>query len=821
MKRPLVSLASSVVLGILAAEFMSVSPFGALVLAGGFCGAAILLLLRKAPPKWGFLVALLAVAAASAAWATCRTAAFRSPGLCALLSRNPKILRVRGFVATLPETRVYPARYGGEEDRVITSFVLRVKECLAGREWRSLRGYLRVSVNGRAGGLNYGRGVDVTMTARAVNPPGNPGESNYGRLLFRKGIAGTGWVAAPDAVRFLPARSGWPGLATIARLKRRLLDVVDRGVPTAQAAIVKCLVLGERSALGEEQERAFRKTGTMHFLAVSGLHVGLLAAFCWYLMLLCGARHRVAAWGVLGVVLLYAVLSGFRPSVQRAAVMAAVICGGYIVGRKPYLPGSMALALTLILLKEPAELFSPGLQLSFAAVFGIVAFAGPLERAVFRLPDALDRLQAAEERSWLRHPLRFIVQKLLAVSLVAWFVTLPLNMKYFAAISPCAPVANVLLVPAVWLVLVAGLPGTLLAAVAGVYAKPLLLLSALGAGMTEWITHVMAGIPRVAVFVPPPGGWWVVLCYGVMLAVVFRKKLRLTKRRVVMLLLVPALAYLGLVWREPPPRHLRVTAVSVGSGNCMLVQFPGGKTLLFDAGSMGWSRVGERIIAPALWAQGVRRLDVVVLSHDDSDHYNGFLDVARRIPVGRLAVPPCFDRHTWSAPFRAQIEKLGMEMVRIGTGDRIAGFDDAEVAVLWPVRGIPFADRFSDNELCVVMRIRSPDGTVLLTGDIERRGAEMLLASEKDLHADFFQVPHHGLHNPVGERLAAAARPAVAVIPGGRRTEVPSPYAAYAKRLLATDDWGMIEVGLTGTGMPRVTPWLDGSGFRNGEKGFW
>ena len=423
----------------------------------------------------------------------------------------------------------------------------------------------------------------------------------------------------------------------------------------------------------------------------------------------------------------------------------------------------------------------------------------------------MDRLQAPEERSWLQHPVRWFVQKTICISLAAWVVTLPLRLMYFNMMTPLAPLASVALLPAVWLVLMAGLPGTLLAPFLGGYVQPLLTTAAVGARAVAWVAGLLAHVPGVAFHVPPPGWTWAILCYALLAAFAWRVPLRLNARRVAALALVPAVVYLGCVWHRSAPSHPRVAMLSVGMGNCVLVQFPDGKNLLFDAGSAWRPEVGSRVIAPALWSLGVRRLDCVVLSHGDADHYNGFADLARRIRVGRLALSPYFEQDEGAADCLREVSTGSVEVLRIGAGDRIAGFSGTEIAVLWPPRQPGLAKKLSSNERSTLLRVRIGDcGTVLLTGDFGQRAGALLLREEPDLAADVLQVPHHGLPDPIAAQLADAIMPGVAMIPGGERAANPSPYAAAGARLLATDDCGMITVELIPGEPPRVSTFLQG-----------
>jgi len=798
--------AISLALGILLGGVAPLQPQFLLIAAGGLALVGLVLLLFRAPPKWCFTLTLAVIAVTGAADAMLRSSQFTGSRLSAVLSDEPRLLRLRGLVENMPEERILPGRRRGEEDCLLSNFTLRVTHVLhQGRCWIPLTGRLRVMGEGSARHLTHGDALELTLSAQRVTPPKNPGEFDYAEYLARNGIAGQARVGDMAAIR--PAGTGKriSGKRWVFALKRRIVEALEQRVEPAAASILKCLILGERHALTPAQERAFRETGTVHFLAISGLHVGLLALFCWWALLVLRVRHPVAAVVVLTVVLLYAVLAGFRPSVQRAAVMCAVICGAFIFYRKPNVATSLALALIMVLLHEPAQLYGAGLQLSFVAVLGIWLFSGPIERAIFNLPDELDRLQAPEERSWYQHAVRWVIQKTLAISFAAWLAALPLRLLHFNMMTPLAPFISVLLLPVVWLVLITGLPGALLAPFIGGYAQPLLVTAAFGARVMDWISSLLAHLSWMVFYLPPPGWGWVILCYLILAAIALRKRLRLNARRVLILGLIPALLYLGFVWRRPAPAHVRVSLLSMGNGNCVLVRFPDGKNLLFDAGSRRQRDPGARSIVPALWSLGVRRLDLVILSHDDSDHYNGFAESARRIRVGRLAVSQHFGRKAEALELLRASAARGMEIVDIGEGDWIAGFTGAEIEVLWPPRKLRLPKKLSSNELSVVLRIRTKDGqTVLLTGDFGRRAVPLLIGREPDLRADLLQVPHHGLADPAAPRLAAAIEPKVALIPGGRLAESPSPYAAHGARLLSTDSCGMITVELGG----RQSRWI-------------
>jgi competence protein ComEC len=515
------------------------------------------------------------------------------------------------------------------------------------------------------------------------------------------------------------------------------------------------------------------------------------------------------------VALAFALLSGFEHGVQRSVIMCGVWCGAYLLRRKTDFPSGLALALILILLIRPADLYSVGMQLSFAAVAGIWLFTRPLEFAIFGSPyDPLKKLETPEGSGW-PHDLvsqRFRFKSLACAALVVWLTTAPLIAQRFGTFTPIAPIASLLLFPLLPVAVVAGMAGTFVGLFSAFASHPLLWLAGGCARLMEWACRAAARLPGACAYLPPPGWAMLLLCGAVFAAIAYREKLRLTRWRVAALMLLPAFAYLLFVWPQSSVRHLRVDAISVGHGNCILTRFPGGGSLLFDAGSAGRADdIAERVIVPALWSLGVRRLDLLVLSHGDADHYNGAEELARRMRVGGVAVTHYFESGPGPKRLIEELSNARVPVARFSAGDRVTGFADAEVAALWPPSSVPKL-KWTDNELCAVVRVRTPEGVVLLTGDFGHGSAGPLLRQNPDLVADVLQVPHHGHADMDAALMAEATRPVVAIIPGGRDAGAAPTYARTSKNLLATDDCGMVSVELNG-GEPRIET------FRNGRLG--
>ena len=767
-------------------------PWSALAVAGALSVLAAGLLALRARPWMCFAAALGVVACAGAARFGLRMPEVSSPELTALLSGGPRLMQVRGVVRNGPQAQRLAPRRPGDPPRVMSRLDLDLR-ALKSAGWSPLRGRLRVYIDGAALGLAPGDEVETWLSASAPGRPSNPGEFDFPRQLRRQGISGAARVDSADGFHVTGRRGGWSGARWIFALRTRCLRALDGALPPEPAAVLQCLVLGERSGMAPAQENAFRRSGTLHYLAVSGLHVGLVAAFVWGAATLLGAGRRATAAVVLAATLAYALLAGCGPSAQRAAIMCAAVCGAYFFRRRPDLTASVALALTAILLADPGALFSPGLQLSFVAAGGILLLSGPLERAVFPPPDPLEKLAAPELRSWTANPLRWTIQKAFCVSLSAWLATLPLMAQHFDVVTLFAAPASLTLLPAVWLAMLAGLPGTLLASLSPVAAAPLLWPAAGGAWAMEAIARCMARLPGASLNLPPPG-WGVMLAAYAFLIGTWAALRAGRRLRAGALALAPAALYLGVAWHAPVPAHTRLHMLSVGRGHCTLVRFADGRNLLFDAGSAA-PETAERVAPAALWALGVRRLDLLVVSHGDSDHSSGVAELARKIPIGRVVVSRYFDLDGGTSEIMAELAQLGVPVERVREGDVLSGMGAARLEVLWPPDPSAATVKLSENELSMVLAVRDPEGTILLTGDFGHGAAGLALRRGADWRADVLQVPHHGLSDPSASLLAETVRPRIALIPGGRRADA-APYARWAERVLETDAEGMLTVEL-------------------------
>jgi competence protein ComEC len=680
--------------------------------------------------------------------------------------------------------------------------------------------------------LRAGNRVEALVRAQQIRNYDDPGAFDYHAFFARQNIFLSASLRRSELLRRIPGPP--PTLAhRLARLRGRLLGEVDAmlaGSPN-QAAVARAMLLGDRSFLDNEQVKSFQQTGAYHVLVLAGLHVGVLAAVLLWagrkLRLPLGARTLLT----LAALSAYVAIVDDRPPILRAALMATAYLLGRLLFRRPQLLNAVSLAALAILLARPSELTDASFLLSFLAAGTIAGIALPLlertaepyRRGLAHLSDVTRdaahaprviqfRLDLRAASAWLAERLpgrlsRFLAAAvtgscrmglwlwdLIFISLAIQLGMLPLMAQYFHRISVVAPAANV---PAVLLTAIivpfgfASLGATLLwAALGHALGRVLAVLIALLVKSVDWFA-----LPSWASFrVPTPP---VALLVAFFLAAALLSAAILWNRRrtawsICGILLV--LSVLLAAYPFPPRLHrgdLEATVLDVGQGDSIFVAFPDGHTMLVDGGGIPGSLyihgarpgidIGETVVSPFLWARGLKRLDVVALTHPDQDHLDGLLAVLRNFRVGQLWV----GRDVSVAAFRALIAEARARHVPVVHHRRGDDLDWAgvQVRVLWPPDDTPATA--SNNNDCLVLHIQDRRQAVLLTGDIESPVEHALVRDGDPLSAQFLKVAHHGSRTSSTAPFLAAVHPRFAAISVGAANSYGHPNAEVLARLAA------------------------------------
>jgi len=635
----------------------------------------------------------------------------------------------------------------------------------------------------------YGAGEQVRLrpgerwrlTVRLQRPHGNanPHGFDYEAWLLGQGVRATGYVRPGAGNRRLDAFVPTP--ATLVErsrdtLRARIMAALD-GKP--YAAVIVALVIGDQRGIEQADWDVFNRTGVSHLVAISGLHITMIAglaalgaASLWRRSFFTRAQlplilptQKVAALAGATAALLYVLLAGFGVPAQRTLYMLSVVALALWCGRLASVSHVLCLALGLVVLLDPWCVLWPGFWLSFGAV-GVILYAGA------------GRIEG-KEKGW-RGALRIAARTQYAVTLGL----VPVTLLLFAQVSLIGPLANALAIPVVsFVVTPLALAGSLLPAP---LSAPVLLLAHAAIAWLAVALGWLASLPLAVWSAPRPPAWLFLLALA---GTVWMLAPRGWPHRWIGA--VSWLPLFALLPTQAPPGQFRVTAFDVGQGMALLVETERHR-LLYDTGPQyaPAQNGATRVLLPYLRARGIHRLDALVVSHSDIDHAGGaatLLDavdvewMASSLPPGHPAVRKAARHHRCAAGQRWEWDGVAFEMLQ----PTAASYDDPGLKA---------------NARSCTLRISANGRAILLAADIEAaQEAQLLRAMPGKLRADVLLAPHHGSGTSSTPAFLAAVEPSIGVFQVGHRNrykhpkqEVYARYGALGIRRLRTDESGAL-----------------------------
>jgi competence protein ComEC len=626
-----------------------------------------------------------------------------------------------------------------------------------------------------------GRRVRVPVQLRRPARYLDPGVPDDEAALARRGTALVGTVKSAALVEVLAPGSWLEERA--AALRRQIRQRLGRAIgrwDARSAAIITAILIGDRSGLDPELERRLQDAGTYHVIAISGGNIAILAALAYWLLRRLRLRVEAATALTMAILIGYAGLVGPQPSVSRATLMAVAYLGARLLDHRTGPLNALAVAAMAILAGTPLAIADAGLALTCGATLALVL--------------GLPRLRAClPERAWLAAP-----AALGAASLCAELALFPVSAFAFARITFAGLLLNFLAVPLMTVGQIAGMATLALSSVATRAADAAGALAHLAAwGLAEsagWVDLA----PWASHRVPPPAALVLVIYYAavggaVALTSDWGRARWPPARAVAWRRTAVAAAVAAALWMivEPVsvvaafagwPRSLRVTFLDVGQGDATLVRFPGGRSLLVDAGGGSDTfDLGARIVAPALWTSGVRRLDVLAVTHGDPDHIGGAPAVLRDFRPREIWDGVPVSRHGPTDSLRALAADRGIVWRTVQEGDR-ARVGDAEVRIWHPP--LPDWERQQvRNDDSIVLEIRYGLVSIVLPGDIggetERRLADRIAPAGVRI----LKAAHHGSGTSSSAAFVNALRPAVVIFSSGRDNPYGHPVAQVVRRV--------------------------------------
>lgn len=734
--------------------------------------------------------------------------------------------RLRAVVAELriretPSLRDTASSIRGPRGKRRWNWEANVVRLRHGQHWRRSAGIVELRMMLDRGvappPLNVGDLVRVFGEASRYPAPSNPGDwdPRQSRRTRRRCVL----YAKPNAIRRVTAGQGRLR-RVVHSVRESIHDCLATRVSRGQSRLAAALLLGRREQLTRSERDCFVNAGIAHLLALSGLHVGLLAGVAWGL----GRAGQLSrSWSCGGAVLLavsYLIVAGPRPSLLRATVLVAALAWARWQGRPQSIWNSLAAAALVLAAVDPTQLFDTGAQLSFLAVAALCCWG----RRPRKPPDPLRRLIDETRPWWLRtaKAVAKTMRAVLFVNLMVWLMTAPVTAWRFGRLAPVGILLNPIVGPLVACALYATLAALAFAALAALRAPGADHASQwwgdVSGWLLQWITDIAqqgAAVPGGHFDVTPPPALWAAaasllwLAWGRLRADPAGSRRPGRAARVVFASLVISWLAWGLSSQLPAKQHgLQVTVLSVGHGNCVVVRTPTNEVWVFDAGRLGGGAPVERVLRQFLERAHIRKIDRLILSHEDVDHYNAAPRLLEAGLVRRLAIGPRMlspDRVTGEVKLLSDaIAGADAPVERLQAGDQwSAGSVHAEV--LHPPRDWELGE--ADNADSIVVQLTYLSRSVLITGDVEGPGLTKLLA--RPLYASVLLAPHHGSPHSYPMEVAEHCRARWMLVSSGFvRTELRD---STRCRVLQTARDGAIQAHIDEQGLTvqswRRSPW--------------
>jgi competence protein ComEC len=812
-RRPAVIVAAVFIGGVALHDVLPQRALGWMVAA--VCASAMAIFLRRR--RGASIAVAFAIACAAVSAAQLEAFYFPANDIAAFASDQPRLCNVE-LDLDEPLKTLATAMANGHPlppKQMTTASVVRL---LTKTGWIDATGALNVQIDPPNNQLAMGQRIRALGMLQRPAPAMNPGQFDWAAYYRQQRILASIAIPHSDAIQIVSAHP--PSL--LAKLRETVRRWLGAGFTQAQSldrSLLQALVLGDHDPEIRDVQEEFRRTGTSHHLAISGMHVAVLGYVVYLVCRLLRLRPRATVIAGMSFVLFYGVVALPSPSVIRSVILCIAFGLGILSRRSTDALQMVALSALAMLIYAPLDLFNAGFQLGFGTVLGLVVLSKRIE-PLLRDPDAEAALKGGghpDPRLLRRQRIRRWIGAPLAFGVIAWLVSMPLIAYHFDQLNPWAVIASLVLSFPVFLALVGGFLKIILTAVLPLGAPAWAFVAAWPVWLMRRCVDWLAMIPGSDVPLPGKSIFLVVLYYAILLLAFLPIAERWTKLRRC-LRFSPAFAVLLLIALPLTggatgvgDGALRVTLLAVGAGQCAVVELPNGHAVLIDAGSATLGEPVRKCIAPFLRGHARTSIDEIWLSHGDYDHVSAAKELIDTYHVPRVVVSSEFEDHAAdNATDEALLDTIRRREVvlkRVHVGDRALLEKDITLDVLWP----PADSALSSNNSGLVLKLTYARRTILFPADIQQPAQSPLLLHPEQLRCDVLIAPHHGSSESTTAAFVAAADP-LYILSSNDRTPTQKQRAFERligdRPLFRTDKCGAITITIEKSGGLSVAPFV-------------
>ena len=774
----------------------------------------VLVGVRSRGRAWVSSIAML-VACGFASVAATQIAIHRYPAdhIAHFAGDDPRLCRLRLYLPNEPRLRT--VSFGSRLPFPPKQTTLaEVREVMTKDGWTRASGSVLLQVSQPHAELAAGQTIEAVALLERPGVAMNPGQFDWQRYYREQGVLVSVHIRRADNITILdrsPARM----LTRLREEVRRLLAAGFGHERSLDHALIAALVLGDYDPELRDVKDHFRKTGTSHHLAISGMHIAIVGGLVFLLLRLIGVGPRGCWVGGLVVVGVYACVAMPSPPVIRAVILFGVAGVAFLTARFSSAIQLLALTVAVMMAIHPLDFFNAGFQLSFGTVLGLMLLSEPLAMRWVNDDQIILHSEAERmprrtrvirwiDRQWIRY---------IATGMVAWLVSMPLVAAHFTQLNLWQLPASIVLAPMVTASLLLGVLKIVGTAIFPSAAPVLATLVAWSSGSMRWIVDKLATWPYGDVPLSAPPMWLIAACWIALALAIVKWRLASVKLATITLVgLAFGYMLIGPFWfgssKTLRAGSMRVTLMSVGAGQCCLVETAGGRTVMIDCGSDSLTDLTNNVVEPVLRAYGQTQLDSIFVSHANTDHYSGLAEVADTYDAREVIVADAFEASANQTPSGVSTLRSLRDMdlpPRVARpGDRIPLGKDASLEILWPAANLGTLDA---NDTSLVLRLSKGGRSILFTGDIQTDGMRGLLADPTKLHADVLIAPHHGSSEDVTPAFVDAVKPDWIIAsddrtPSGKQKRFDAMMAG--RRVLRTHEYGAITIVIDADGSMTV-----------------